>query len=95
VMYAGKVMEEGDVFSIFNGSKHPYTIGLIESVAYRDQPGGMISSIEGSVPSLVNPPAGCRFHPRCGYAMAICKDVQPELRNVANGHQVACHLIQK
>jgi oligopeptide/dipeptide ABC transporter ATP-binding protein len=92
VMYAGKVMEEGDVFSIFSGSKHPYTIGLIESVAYRDQPGGMISSIEGSVPSLVSPPAGCRFHPRCRQAMAICREEEPPQLEVSATQSVYCWL---
>ena len=51
--------------------------------------------LPGEVASPLNPPPGCRFHPRCGYAMAICKDVEPKLQNIANGHQVACHLVGK
>ena len=77
VMYAGKIMEEADVFSLFANSKHPYTTGLIRSVSYDDTVGGDISYIDGSVPSLINPPVGCRFRERCPHAMPICGEKEP------------------
>jgi len=92
VMYAGKIMEEGDVSSIFRQSKHPYTTGLIESVLYKDKPGGIVSFIEGSVPDLLDPPRGCRFHPRCAHAMAVCREQEPPRFEISRTQSVYCWL---
>jgi oligopeptide/dipeptide ABC transporter ATP-binding protein len=94
VMYAGKVMEEADTVSLFHASKHPYTTGLLDSVAYKDTAGGMIPSIEGSVPGLIDPPKGCRFHPRCPRAMAVCREQAPPRLQVTPTQAVYCWLYQ-
>ena len=89
VMYAGTVVELADVFEIFKDPLHPYTRGLLESIP---RPGAEFKSIPGSVPNLINPPSGCRFHPRCKFAMDICRSVKPEFKEVKKDHYVACHL---
>jgi len=89
VMYAGNVVEIADVIALFKKPLHPYTQGLLESIP---RPGEKFVSIPGTVPSLVNPPKGCRFHDRCKYALEICPNVKPQLVEVENGHMVACHL---
>lgn len=90
VMYAGNVVEVADVKEIFLNPLHPYTQGLLRAIpkvgAKELQP------IEGVIPNLVNPPSGCRFHPRCPYAMEVCKNVSPTLKSVREEHYVACHL---
>ncbi|RJS83011.1 ABC transporter ATP-binding protein [Candidatus Bathyarchaeota archaeon] len=91
VMYAGSVCEIADVFEIFRNPLHPYTKALLESIP---RPGKKFKSIEGTVPNLVNPPPGCRFHPRCPKAMPICAKVKPDMVNI-DGHFVACHLYRK
>ncbi|HWE64075.1 MAG TPA: ABC transporter ATP-binding protein [Chloroflexota bacterium] len=90
VMYAGKVVEEGDVNTIFAAPRHPYTVALNRSRPRVTESGELVS-IPGSVPDLRNPPAGCRFHPRCGYAQPICREVEPPLEAIGDGHRVACH----
>jgi len=89
VMYAGSVVEIADVMKIFKNPLHPYTQGLLESIP---RPGKPFKSIEGTVPALINPPKGCRFHNRCRYAMEICARVKPRLVNVGKDHSVQCHL---
>ncbi|MEM2702768.1 MAG: ATP-binding cassette domain-containing protein [Candidatus Bathyarchaeia archaeon] len=89
VMYAGNVVELGDVFTIFKEPLHPYTIALLESIP---RPGKPFKSIPGNVPSLINPPRGCRFHTRCNYTMPICENVKPKFIEVKDNHFVACHL---
>jgi peptide/nickel transport system ATP-binding protein len=91
VMYAGNLCEVGDVRSLFENPLHPYTRALLESVP-RFSTEGMLKSIEGNVPNLVEPPPGCRFHPRCPHAMDICREVFPEMVDVEKDHLVACHL---
>jgi len=89
VMYAGSVCEIADVIEIFKNPIHPYTKALLESIP---RPGKEFKSIIGMVPSLINPPTGCRFHPRCLKAMEICSQVKPEITQVKKGHFVKCHL---
>jgi len=92
VMYAGKIVEYGDIVTIFHKPVHPYTKGLIESFPNIKSDVIRIVSIPGSPPNLLRPPSGCRFHPRCPYAMKICKRKEPDLIEVAENHFVACHL---
>jgi peptide/nickel transport system ATP-binding protein len=89
VMYAGNVVELAGVYEIFEKPLHPYTIALLESIP---RPGKEFKSIPGIVPSLINPPKGCRFHDRCAYAMDICRTTKPIFLETAKEHFVACHL---
>ncbi|TWC00724.1 peptide/nickel transport system ATP-binding protein [Bradyrhizobium macuxiense] len=95
VMYAGKVVEEAPVDELFGNPRHPYTQGLIRSIPRIDldaEHKTRLEAIGGSVPILINPPPGCRFAPRCKYAMSICTEREPRLREIAPGHRMACHL---
>jgi peptide/nickel transport system ATP-binding protein len=89
VMYAGNVVELADVMSLFRKPLHPYTQGLLASIP---RPGQKFVSIPGTVPSLINPPKGCRFHDRCGYAMERCVKEKPKFIEIEKDHFVACHL---
>jgi len=89
VMYAGNVVELADIYELFKEPLHPYTRGLLESIP---QPGKPLKSIPGTVPNLINPPSGCRFHDRCSYAMEICRKAKPAFMEVEKDHFVACHL---
>ena len=93
VMYLGKVVELSDKKSLFNEPSHPYTKALLSAIPV-PEPGAKENRIvlEGDVPSPVNPPSGCAFHPRCRYAMDICRQVTPELKEIGKGHFSACHL---
>ena len=95
VMYAGKVVEEAPVEKLFGAPKHPYTQGLIRSIPRVDRAAehkGRLETIGGTVPSLINPPPGCRFAARCKFATAVCTEAVPELREIEPGHKVACVL---
>lgn len=92
VMYAGNLCEVADIKDLFRSPKHPYTQALLNSVPRLSQE-GELRSIEGSVPNLVSPPSGCRFHPRCPHVMEVCKGVFPEMIEVAKNHQVACYWV--
>jgi peptide/nickel transport system ATP-binding protein len=94
VMYAGKIVEEAPVGELFARPRHPYTQGLIRSIPRLDRADRKIrlEAIPGVVPSLLDPAPGCRFAPRCRFAMAACSRATPELRVVAPGHKVACIL---
>lgn len=94
VMYAGTLCETGDVKDVFSNPLHPYTEALLTSVPKFNQE-GELQSIEGSVPNLVHPPSGCRFHPRCPKAMDKCSTVKPELKELIPGHLVACHYAEQ
>jgi peptide/nickel transport system ATP-binding protein len=97
VMYAGRVQEEGDVGDLFDRPNHPYTWGLLGSLPRLDQQAERLVQISGTPPSLLNPPSGCRFHPRCSYVMPVCKSVEPELEAVPTSggeHRTRCHLDQ-
>jgi oligopeptide/dipeptide ABC transporter ATP-binding protein len=92
VMYAGKVVEYSDIKTIFNKPKHPYTQALLESIPRLDVEKERLRIIPGTVPRLINPPVGCRFHPRCEYAMAVCSEQEPTHVEIGRGHTVACFL---
>jgi peptide/nickel transport system ATP-binding protein len=95
VMYAGKVVEEAGVDSLFERPCHPYTQGLIRSIPRIDLDSAhktRLEAIGGSVPILINPAPGCRFAPRCNQAMSVCTEREPLLREIAPGHRMACHL---
>ena len=94
VMYAGKVVEVAPVGELFARPRHPYTQGLIRSIPRLDRAGrkGRLDAIPGVVPSLLDPAPGCRFAPRCRFAMAACTRATPDLREIGPGHKVACIL---
>jgi oligopeptide/dipeptide ABC transporter ATP-binding protein len=96
VMYAGEIVEQTDVNTLFDQPLHPYTQGLIGSIPVLGQIKEKLAVIPGSVPNLVNLPPGCRFAPRCQarfkYACTICAEVKPELEEVSPGHFVRCWL---
>lgn len=93
VMYAGIVVEEGTVQEIFDRPRHPYTIGLLQSIPGMDgERGGELYTIKGSIPPISSIPAGCRFHPRCPYVMDICRTKEPALTSSLTGHKAACWL---
>jgi len=95
VMYAGKIVEIGNVRDVLESPLHPYTSVLISSVPAPDasQKAEKIEVI-GETPSPVNVPTGCRFHPRCKYAETVCGTSSPELREIGNGHWAACHFAE-
>jgi peptide/nickel transport system ATP-binding protein len=93
VMYAGKVIEEAPVEKLFGRPSHPYTKGLIRSIPRVDKAAThktRLEAIAGVVPSLLDPPPGCRFAPRCRYAIPLCREAVPPLREIGAGHRVAC-----
>jgi peptide/nickel transport system ATP-binding protein len=94
VMYAAEIVEQGTVDEIFKKPHHPYTWGLFGSLPKIDQDVERLVQISGSPPSLLRPPSGCRFHPRCPYAFAPCPTIDPDLVPVPDqpGHLQACLL---
>ncbi|MCD6208895.1 MAG: ABC transporter ATP-binding protein [Thermoproteales archaeon] len=92
VMYAGKIVEMGSAEDIFLRPKHPYTQALLRAVPSIREEKREFKSIPGTPPNLLNPPPGCRFHPRCPYAYSRCREEEPQLTEVEPGHLVACHL---
>ncbi|MFW9909359.1 MAG: ABC transporter ATP-binding protein [Candidatus Thorarchaeota archaeon] len=91
VMYLGKIVELTP-YDIFRESLHPYTFALVSAVPIPDPIfAGKAQILSGEVPSPINPPPGCRFHPRCIFAQEKCMRVDPELRDTGDGHLVACH----
>lgn len=90
VMYAGDMVEVGEVEQIINNPKHPYTIGLMQAIPSEHRK--ELVGIKGTVPDLVTPPSGCRFHPRCDFADRICQDQKPESIQVEPHHTAACFL---
>ena len=98
VMYAARIQEEGEVHDLFQRPNHPYTWGLLGSLPRLHQDVERLVQISGQPPSLLFPPRGCRFHPRCPYVMPICKETEPELDPVPESqsyHRVRCHLDQE
>ncbi len=93
VMYAGRVIETGTIHEIFKAPKHPYTVGLLNAIPTRERKRGELQGITGSIPNLLDPPLGCRFNPRCPYAMQQCTvEPPPAVIQLSRTHQVACHL---
>jgi oligopeptide/dipeptide ABC transporter ATP-binding protein len=90
VMYAGRIVERGTVSQVFSRPMHPYTLGLLRSAPDVDRPGQSLVPIPGSPPSLIAPPSGCRFHPRCMFAEEDCKVSEPPLRLLDAGRATAC-----
>jgi oligopeptide/dipeptide ABC transporter ATP-binding protein len=90
VMYAGQVVEQGDVFTIFENPKHPYTEGLLKSMPSAEKRVGKLYAIEGVVPNPLNLPNGCRFAARCEYATALCYDEMPDIEKIGNEEAVRC-----
>ena len=93
VMYGGKIVEYADINSVFKEPLHPYTQGLMGAFPGIKAQKTRMVSIPGSPPDLLFPPPACRFHPRCQYAMDICRSKEPGLVDIGNKHYVACHLI--
>ena len=91
VMYAGAVVEEASTAQLLANPRHPYAQGLIAAVPDLDNPAHKPRGIPGSIPNLMTPPTGCRFHPRCALASEICCSTKPALREIAPAHGVACH----
>jgi peptide/nickel transport system ATP-binding protein len=94
-MYAGRIIELGGVRDLFYEPRHPYTVGLLSAVppVVGDLP--ELASIPGGPPSLLDPPVGCAFRPRCGYAQPDCEPAEPSLLLIGPGHDVACHHADK
>ena len=92
VMYASHLVELGTKHEIFRNPQHPYTVGLLNSIPRLDTQARYLTPIPGTVCNMMEPPTGCKFHPRCTHAMDICKRENPVLREIAPGHHAACHL---
>jgi oligopeptide/dipeptide ABC transporter ATP-binding protein len=97
VMYSGKMVEHGPTKSILPKPRHPYTVALVASAPIPNPWKRNLLQVEirGEVPSAVDPPSGCRFHPRCPFAEKICCETDPPLNEISSGHQVACHFVEK
>jgi peptide/nickel transport system ATP-binding protein len=96
IMYLGKVVELGGSAEVIDEAFHPYTQALIAAIPVPDPDGRRVSVLAtGEVPSAVDIPPGCRFHPRCSYAKEICKTTEPELRKITESHLVACHFYEE
>jgi oligopeptide/dipeptide ABC transporter ATP-binding protein len=91
VLYAGQVCETGTTEQVFDSPKHPYTEALLSSVPNLALRKGKLAVIPGNVPNLIQPPSGCRFHPRCSYTRQICSDKDPEIESIGDGRFVHCH----
>lgn len=92
VMYAGNVVEKTDVWTLFKEPCHPYTVQLLRAIPSEAVTVDELEEIPGSVPRLIRPPTGCRFHPRCGRRMPICSEAKPKETEISPDHTVACHL---
>jgi peptide/nickel transport system ATP-binding protein/oligopeptide transport system ATP-binding protein len=91
VFYAGRVVEETSTKAIFSNPLHPYTIGLLGCIPTLKTDARRLYMIEGNIPNPVSFPPGCPFHPRCKFAKDICKGTEPQKKQYAEGHLVACH----
>jgi len=91
IFYGGRVAEVASTYNLFTKPMHPYTVALLESIPSLDVEKGRLETIPGSVPQLINPPKGCRFHPRCKYAKDICSKVRPDVEEKTPGRFISCH----
>jgi oligopeptide/dipeptide ABC transporter ATP-binding protein len=95
VMYLGKVVEQSSYNNVYSDPKHPYTEALLSAIPVADPRVNKERMIlKGDVPSPINPPSGCAFHPRCPHRMDVCDQAAPELKDIGGNHQVACYLYQ-
>ena len=92
VMYLGRVVETAPAAKLFNQPNHPYTQALLAEVGKVEPKKRTFVPVKGEIPSPLDPPPGCHFHPRCPYAMPKCREIVPELREIASGRFSACHL---
>jgi peptide/nickel transport system ATP-binding protein len=92
IMYLGRIVEQATTDEIFGHANHPYTQALLAEVPRIDSRKRRFTAVTGEIPSPLNPPSGCHFHPRCPHAMPRCSVEAPELREIAPGHTSACHL---
>jgi len=91
IMYLGKIVETGPKEEVFGKPLHPYTLALLSSIPVPDPKAELKRMMpKGEIPSPINPPSGCRFHPRCPYAQAICAEREPQLEELGPNHQAAC-----
>ncbi len=95
IMYAGRIVEQGTTEKILKDPLHPYTKGLLESIPRIETTRKRLPTIEGMVPKPIQWPTGCRFHPRCPVKLSMCSEKEPEMREVAPGHRVKCHLVER
>lgn len=94
IMYAGEIVEYGNLEQIFDHTMHPYTKGLFASIPKLDEEVDRLSPIVGLMPDPADLPKGCKFHPRCPYATERCKGEEPEFRDIGGGHLVRCHMAE-
>lgn len=92
VMYGGNTVEVASTREIFKAPLHPYTKMLMKAIPNVANPVDRLESIPGTVPEMINPPTGCRFHPRCPSAMDKCSTEAPKLKEVVKNHEIACYL---
>ncbi|WP_448335896.1 ABC transporter ATP-binding protein [Bellilinea sp.] len=94
VMYLGKIVEQGPADEVFNRPRHPYTQALFNAIPSPEMDSlDQLQTLEGSVPSAIDPPPGCRFHTRCPYAMPVCRTAEPPAVLVGERHSAACYLL--
>jgi len=92
IIYAGQIVECGNLVDIFENAKHPYTVGLFGCIPSIDKTVHRLKPIEGLMPDPMNLPSGCPFHDRCEHCMEICRQVDPVAMEITPGHIVKCHL---
>jgi peptide/nickel transport system ATP-binding protein len=92
IMYLGRIVEQAPAEEIFARANHPYTQALLAEIPRIDVRKRQFTAIKGEIPSPLDPPTGCHFHPRCPHAMPMCHETAPVLRQIAPGHRSACHL---
>ena len=92
VMYAGKLAEVAEAVALYDKPLHPYTQGLLKSIPNISLEAQKLETMSGSPPDLIEPPTGCRFHPRCPHAMEKCSAIEPPMKEIENGHRAACWL---
>jgi peptide/nickel transport system ATP-binding protein len=93
VMYLGRIVEQGSVEEVLHSPKHPYTQALLSAVPTIEKDSRReVIRLEGDMPSPLNPPHGCHFHPRCAHAIPACREQYPPTISFGNSHRAACHL---